>query len=92
MPLKPLLLTWTLFGTYRVVLCAVDERPVHAEVVSLGEVLCARGTGEAAHVVHELPGAHHELRRTDDPSAPRAPTLGEQPEGRGAAVRGTAVR
>lgn len=55
----------------------VDQAVLHAEVVSSGQGLVAGGAGEAAQVVHRVPGPHHHLRGGNAQVAASAPLHGE---------------
>lgn len=60
-------------GAHLVVQPAEHGAVSHAEVVALRQGHRARRAREAAHVKHEVPGAHHQLGRQDRRLAARAP-------------------
>lgn len=62
-------------------IAAVNERAIHAKVISLGELDAAMGAREALHVVHELSRPHHQLGATDDLRTSRTPSHAEQSAG-----------
>ena len=59
---------------------AVHQAILHTEVVARGEGLVARGTCEAAEMVHRIPRSHNHLRRRYPEMATCAPLHGEPSE------------